>query len=91
MSAKALKLVQPKFFCFKKKLSVIIPFLTDIGKTDDEIIADVIKHVRDGIGPVASFKQVVLVPKLPKTRSGKIARNTIAAMAAGKPFKVSIL
>ena len=60
-----------------------------IGMSDDEILKDVIKHVRDGIGPVASFKLAVLVPKLPKTRSGKIARNTIAAMAANKPFKVS--
>jgi acyl-coenzyme A synthetase/AMP-(fatty) acid ligase len=31
---------------------------------------------------------VVIVPKLPKTRSGKIARKTIAAMAAGKSFQV---
>ena len=60
-----------------------------MGKSDKEILEDVLKHVRDGIGPVASFKLAVLVPKLPKTRSGKIARNTIAAMAAGKPFKVS--
>ena len=61
---------------------------TGMGASDEEILEDVIKHVRHGIGPVASFKVAVLVPKLPKTRSGKIARNTIAAMAAGKPFKV---
>ena len=65
-----------------------ITMFTGMGATDEEILEDVIKHVRHGIGPVASFKLAVLVPKLPKTRSGKIARNTIAAMAAGKPFKV---
>ena len=41
------------------------------------------------VGAVAAFKQVVVVPKLPKTRSGKVARSTLVAMAAGKPFKVS--
>jgi len=60
-------------------------------QSEAAIKADVIKHVRDSIGPVASFKLAILVPKLPKTRSGKIARNTIAAMAAGKPFQVSCL
>ena len=64
---------------------------TGIGVSDQEILKDVVQHVRHGIGPVASFKLAVLVPKLPKTRSGKIARNTIAAMAAGKPFKVGVV
>uniref|UniRef100_A0A2C9JM64 acetate--CoA ligase n=1 Tax=Biomphalaria glabrata TaxID=6526 RepID=A0A2C9JM64_BIOGL len=56
--------------------------------TEDSIKQEVIKQVRTLIGPVAAFKMVVIVPKLPKTRSGKVARNTIAALAAGKPFKV---
>ncbi|CAL1532092.1 unnamed protein product, partial [Lymnaea stagnalis] len=60
-------------------------------KSEDEIKEDVIKQVRHIVGPVAAFKLVVLVPKLPKTRSGKVARNTLAALAAGKPFKVSLL
>ncbi|XP_052800401.1 acyl-CoA synthetase short-chain family member 3, mitochondrial-like isoform X2 [Mya arenaria] len=58
--------------------------------SDDEIKADIIRHVRDSIGPVASFKLAILVPKLPKTRSGKIARNTIASMAAGKAFQIPV-
>ncbi|XP_060570913.1 acyl-CoA synthetase short-chain family member 3, mitochondrial-like isoform X1 [Ruditapes philippinarum] len=61
-----------------------------LDKSDEQIKQDVIRHVRDSIGPVASFKLAILVPKLPKTRSGKIARNTIAAMAAGKPFKIPV-
>lgn len=51
---------------------------------------EVIKLVRKGIGPVATLKHVIFVAKLPKTRSGKIARNTLAAMAAGKTYNVSI-
>ncbi|XP_013403467.1 acyl-CoA synthetase short-chain family member 3, mitochondrial [Lingula anatina] len=61
-----------------------------VTKPHDEIIASVVKQVRDHIGPVASFKKAVIVHKLPKTRSGKIARNTIAAMADGKPFKIPV-
>ena len=53
------------------------------------MIQGVVDIVRTNIGPVASFKLAVIVPKLPKTRSGKIARNTITAMAAGQPFKVT--
>lgn len=62
------------------------------GQTDNpEKIKDrVIKAVRDHVGPVAAFKTVVIVPGLPKTRSGKIARNTIAAMVSGKPFKIPV-
>ncbi|XP_014773286.1 acyl-CoA synthetase short-chain family member 3, mitochondrial [Octopus bimaculoides] len=57
-------------------------------KNTNEIIEDVIQIVRESIGPVAYFKQAVIVPALPKTRSGKTARNTIAALAAGKEFKI---
>ncbi|KAL4225680.1 Acyl-CoA synthetase short-chain member 3 [Mactra antiquata] len=61
-----------------------------MGISEEEIKQNVIQCVRESIGPVASFKLAILVPKLPKTRSGKIARNTIAAMAAGKPFKMPV-
>ncbi|MGA1147308.1 MAG: AMP-binding enzyme, partial [Candidatus Nanopelagicales bacterium] len=36
------------------------------------------------IGPVAAFKEVVVVPALPKTRSGKILRRTMRGIAAGR-------
>lgn len=49
----------------------------------------IISHVREHVGPVAAFKLVIFVPALPKTRSGKIARATLAALADGKSFKVS--
>ena len=61
---------------------------TDVERPHVEIIKEVIQEVREHVGPVAAFKSAVIVHKLPKTRSGKIARNTIAAMLAGKPYKV---
>ncbi len=52
-----------------------------------DIVKEAIVSVRAHVGAVASFKEAVIVKKLPKTRSGKVARNTIAAMIADKPYK----
>ncbi len=49
-----------------------------------DIEADVVRLVREEIGPVAALKQVVVVPALPKTRSGKILRRTMRGIAAGR-------
>jgi propionyl-CoA synthetase len=38
---------------------------------------------------VASFKQAVIVKKLPKTRSGKISRSCLKAMLNNEAYKVS--
>ena len=46
-----------------------------------DIESDVVKLVRDKIGPVAAFKTAVTVARLPKTRSGKILRGTMKKIA----------
>jgi propionyl-CoA synthetase len=51
-----------------------------------EIEAEVVKLVRDTIGPVAAFKKAVTVARLPKTRSGKILRATIRKIANEETF-----
>ncbi|XP_021347844.1 acyl-CoA synthetase short-chain family member 3, mitochondrial-like [Mizuhopecten yessoensis] len=61
-----------------------------VKKSEEEVIQGVVNKVRQLIGPVASFKQAVIVPRLPKTRAGKTARNTLAAIAAGKPYKIPV-
>ena len=43
--------------------------------------------VREEIGPVAAFKLVTAVKRLPKTRSGKILRGTIKKIADGTPYR----
>ncbi len=53
-----------------------------------EIEAEVVKLVRDVIGPVAAFKNVMIVKRLPKTRSGKILRGTMRAIADGESWKM---
>jgi propionyl-CoA synthetase len=53
-----------------------------------EIVAEAVALVRERIGPVAAFKQAVVVARLPKTRSGKILRGTMRAIADGTPYKL---
>ena len=54
----------------------------------DEIVREVVKLVRDRIGPVAAFKLAVVVDRLPKTRSGKILRATMVKIADGQEFRM---
>lgn len=57
-------------------------------KPHDQILAELVQKVRDDIGPVAAFKSVAIVEKLPKTRSGKILRATLRAIADNKDWKM---
>jgi propionyl-CoA synthetase len=43
--------------------------------------------VRERIGPVAFFKQAIVVKRLPKTRSGKILRGTMQKIADSETWK----
>ena len=56
--------------------------------TPEQIVKDCVKRVRDTIGPVAAFKLVAVVDRLPKTRSGKILRATMVKIADGQDFKM---
>jgi len=60
----------------------------DCQRTETEVAAEVIALVREKLGPVAAFKNARVVAKLPKTRSGKILRAIIRAMADGQPYTV---
>jgi propionyl-CoA synthetase len=51
------------------------------------IVKECVALVRDQIGPVAAFKHAVVVDRLPKTRSGKILRATMAKIADGESYK----
>ena len=54
----------------------------------DEIEKELVKLVRDKIGPVAAFKIAITVDRLPKTRSGKILRGTMRQIADGESWKM---
>ncbi len=52
------------------------------------ITREIVDLVRNEIGPVAAFRTVMIVNRLPKTRSGKILRGTMQKMADGLPWKM---
>ena len=49
--------------------------------------AELVALVREKSGPVAAFKQVCVVSRLPKTRSGKVLRGTIRRIADSQPWR----
>ncbi len=55
---------------------------------DEDISAEVAAMVRDVIGPVAAVRQIAVVPRLPKTRSGKTLRRTVKSIADGSEWQV---
>jgi propionyl-CoA synthetase len=59
-----------------------------VERPQGEIERELIQRVRQEIGPVAAFKLVAAVQRLPKTRSGKILRGTMKAIADSKTYKI---
>ena len=58
-----------------------------VNRPHKTIAAECIKLMRDKIGPIAAFKLAAIIDRLPKTRSGKILRATMAKIANGEKFK----
>ena len=56
----------------------------DAGDGGDDIVAELRKHVRKEIGPIATPRQIMIVPELPKTRSGKIMRRLLRDVAENR-------
>ena len=65
------------------KGEVIIAFvvLKEGIQKNDNLKKEIINSIRTGIGPIATPEQLYFVPKLPKTRSGKIMRRLLKAIA----------
>jgi len=53
-----------------------------------ELKAELVAAVRAEVGAFANFRELIKVERLPKTRSGKILRQTIRKMADGDPFEM---
>ncbi|XP_030070862.1 acyl-CoA synthetase short-chain family member 3, mitochondrial [Microcaecilia unicolor] len=56
---------------------------------EEKLVEEIVKLVREHIGPVAAFRKAVFVKQLPKTRSGKIPRSTLSALVNGKPYQIT--
>ena len=73
----------------KGQLPIGLVVLKSGVKKDNETISkECIQMVRDKIGPVAAFKVVIVIKRLPKTRSGKILRGTIRKIADKEDYKM---
>ena len=59
-----------------------------VNSTPEEVETECVKLVRDKIGAVAALRTVMVVTRLPKTRSGKILRATIRSIADGADWKM---
>ena len=59
-----------------------------VDRDHGDVVKEVVKLVREKIGPVAAFKLAVVVDRLPKTRSGKILRGTMVNIADCTPYKM---
>jgi acetyl-CoA synthetase len=57
----------------------------NVGEDESGDLGEVLRqHVAAEIGPIAKPKTVILVPELPKTRSGKIMRRLLRDVAEGR-------
>ncbi|MPY21263.1 propionyl-CoA synthetase [Shewanella sp. YLB-07] len=59
-----------------------------VNLSDEDLHRELIALVRAQIGPVASFRLVSVIQKLPKTRSGKVLRGTMRKIADNQSYKM---
>lgn len=64
---------------------VVLNAGTQVDETD--LKGDLVQTVRSHVGPIATPRDIVVVGRLPKTRSGKILRGTMRKIADGKDYK----
>ena len=66
----------------------LVVLKSGVQKPQPQILKELVERGRAQIGAVAAFKQAVVVARLPKTRSGKVLRATMRAIADGRPYTV---
>lgn len=70
-----------------------IPLALVVLKTNDavehfQLETEVVQLIRKQIGAVASLRNVIIIQRLPKTRSGKIVRKLLRSIVDGEPFQI---
>ena len=66
----------------------LVVLKSGVDKDEEEVRQELVQKVREEIGPVAAFKLVAVVSRLPKTRSGKILRGTMKRIADREDYKM---
>jgi propionyl-CoA synthetase len=62
----------------------LVVLKSGVARGEAEIAEELVALMRQRIGPVAAFRTALIVPRLPKTRSGKILRAPMKQMASGR-------
>jgi len=70
----------------KGEAIVVFAILRQNYTPSDELKKDLTEHLRKTVGPVATPEEIYFVSKLPKTRSGKIMRRVLKALASDLPI-----
>jgi propionyl-CoA synthetase len=66
----------------------LVVLKSGVDRSTEELATELVKRVREQIGPVAAFKHLAIVKRLPKTRSGKILRGTMVKIADNQAWKM---
>ncbi|AAZ27391.1 propionyl-CoA synthetase [Colwellia psychrerythraea] len=59
-----------------------------ITTSDEDLISELKQSIRNDIGAIASLKKLLIIDRLPKTRSGKILRKTLRQMIDGQEIEI---
>ena len=70
----------------KGEVIVVFAILREKYEPSEELKKDITKYIRKSVGPVATPEEIHFVSKLPKTRSGKIMRRVLKAIASQIPL-----
>jgi propionyl-CoA synthetase len=65
----------------------LVVMKSGVDQARDDLCRELVSLVREEIGPVAVFKKVAVVDRLPKTRSGKILRAVMRQIADNEPYQ----
>jgi propionyl-CoA synthetase len=71
-----------------QRASGFVTLKAGVDRPRDVICSELVALVREKVGPVAAFRDVLIVERLPKTRSGKILRKTMRQIVDGEDFVV---
>jgi len=66
----------------------LVVLKSGVQRAPEDIVRELVARVREQIGAVAAFKQAVVVPRLPKTRSGKVLRSTMRCIADSRAWNM---
>ena len=64
----------------------LVVLKSGVVREEEDVRKELVQMMRNEIGPIACFKEAVVVSRLPKTRSGKILRGTMRKIADGDQY-----